>query len=248
MTFTTSVTAASSLFCVAHRGGPLINEARLPDNSVAALARALALPVPAIEIDVFQVEGELFVTHDRRLGHVVSGEGVITEQSRAYLAKQTLSNGEPLPTLRDVLALVGDKALLNIEIKGPNTAPVLAQHLQAFMSEAGTTPDQYIISSFDHHQLFACKTLLPEVRRGVLIEGLPLDYAGCCDALGAFSLNSHLSFLSTELIADARKRGLQNWVYTVNVASDWHMLSAMGVDAVFTDRPDALLAFNAACA
>lgn len=233
------------LLCIAHRGGPLAGPAPLPENSLAAIKRALALGADAIEIDVFQVEGELWVTHDRRLGRAVSGEGIITQRSQAYLAAQQLPNGEPLPRLQQVLALVGDRALLNIEIKGENTVPTLARVLDDYLHAHQGTYEQYCVSSFDHQQLFQCLQQLPQVKRGVLIEGIPLDYAACCDPLKAYSLNSHLSFVTLSLVEDARRRGLKNWVYTVNHEEDWDRMQQLGVDAVFTDRPDALLAFNA---
>lgn len=232
------------LMCIAHRGGPLAGPAPLPENSLAAIARALDIGVDAIEIDVFQVAGELWVTHDRRLGRVVSGEGVITELSLEYLRAQTLANGEPLPSLQQVLHLVGDRALLNIEIKGQGTAPALVEQLQAQLQDQQASAEQYLVSSFDHRQLYECLQLLPQVRRGVLIEGVPLDYAACCGPLKAYSLNSSLSFVTPELVQDARQRGLKNWVYTVNQHNDWLAMGRLGVDAVFTDRPDALLAFN----
>ena len=234
----------SGLMCIAHRGGPLMGDQPLPENSLAAIKRALDAGIGAIEIDIYQVEGELLVTHDRRLGRVISGQGIITDLPLMYLREQTLSNGEPIPTLDQVLALVGDRALLNIEIKGANTVAALKQILTTFCSDHQISPEQYLVSSFDHQQLYQCMKLLPAVRRGVLIEGIPLDYAQCCDALSAYSFNTHLSFLTVDMLADARKRGLQNWVYTANNEDDWAWLSALGVDAVFTDRPDALESFK----
>lgn len=232
------------LSCIAHRGGPQFNQSVLPENSLAAIARALQLGVYAVEIDIFQVEGELLVTHDRRLGRVVSGEGIITEQPLSYLREQQLANGETIPTLQQVLALVGDKALLNIEIKGAHSVPALQRVLDEYVSAHQGNYEQYIISSFDHQQLFQAMQLLPQVKRAVLIEGIPLDYAACCVPLKAYSFNTHLSFITPELIQDAQQRGLKNWVYTVNHEDDWRAMTALGVDAVFTDRPDALLAFN----
>lgn len=234
----------SAFMCIAHRGGPLINNQPLPENSLAAIARALDLGVDAIEIDIYQVEGELLVTHDRRLGRVVSGQGIITDLPLTYLRKQHLDNGEPLPSLQQVMALVGDRALLNIEIKGANCVPTLRATLESFCREHQQSYEQYLVSSFDHQQLYECLQVLPQVRRGVLIEGIPLDYAKCCDALKAYSFNTHLSFLSHDMLNDARKRGVQNWVYTANSAEDWRWLHSLGVDAVFTDKPDELLAFN----
>lgn len=232
------------LLCIAHRGGPLAGPVPLPENSLAAIARALELGVYAVEIDVFQVHGELFVTHDRRLGRVVSGQGIITKQSLDYLNQQTLANGEPLPRLQQVLELVGDKTLLNIEIKGENTVSTLARVMDDYINSHQGSYEQYCVSSFDHQQLFECLQQIPQLKRGVLIEGIPLDHAACCTALKAYSFNTHLSFITPELIRDAHARGLKNWVYTVNHEDDWQVMQQLGVDAVFTDKPDQLLAFN----
>jgi glycerophosphoryl diester phosphodiesterase len=202
------------------------------------------LGVYAVEIDVFQIHGELFVTHDRRLGRVVSGQGIITAQSLDYLNAQHLANGEPMPRLQQVLELVGEKALLNIEIKGENTVPILAQVLDDHIYSHRGNYEQYCVSSFDHQQLFQSLQQMPQVKRGVLIEGIPLDYAACCEPLKAYSFNTHLSFVTHELMVDAQRRGLKNWVYTVNHEDDWRAMQQLGVDAVFTDKPDALLAFT----
>jgi glycerophosphoryl diester phosphodiesterase len=234
----------SKLTCIAHRGGPLMNNAALPENSLAAISRALDAGVDAIEIDIYQVGGELLVTHDRRLGRVVSGQGIITELPLDYLRAQTLSNGETLPTLRDVLALVKDRALLNIEIKGPKCVPTLKCQLEAFAHDHQLGFEHYIISSFDHQQLYEALESMPQVKRAVLIEGIPLDYAKCCDPLKAYAFNTHLSFISPELLADASRRGLKNWVYTVNHEEDWGWLTQLGVDGVFTDVPDRLQNFT----
>ena len=155
------------MLCIARRGGPQAGATALPENSLAAISRALDLGVKAIEIDVFQVDGELWVTHDRRLGRVVTGQGIITELSADYLRRCTLPNGERLPVLGDVLPLVKDKAMLNIEIKGANVVPLLKAQLDAFVVDNQGSYEQYLVSSFDHHQLYQSMHLLPNVLRVV---------------------------------------------------------------------------------
>src|SRR5690625_7911048 len=97
------------LFCIAHRGGPG------PENSLEAINASLALGVDAIEIDLWYVEGELLVTHDRRLGRQISGQGTLLDLPRDHLRALRLKNGEAIPTLEDVLRTVGERVLLNIE-------------------------------------------------------------------------------------------------------------------------------------
>lgn len=219
--------------CIAHRGGPG------PENSLAAVEAALALGVDGIEIDIWQIEGELLVTHDRRLGRQLPGQGLLIEQSLAQLNRLRLENGEPIPRLADVLNLVAGRVWLNIEIKGPDCADALAEQLRGL----GPALERVLVSSFDHPQLAQMQRLLPEVHRGVLVAGIPLDYARCCDALDAWSLHSALDFTSPELVADAHARGLQHWVYTANHEDDWRQLWELGVDGIFTDRPGALCRF-----
>lgn len=222
------------LYCIAHRGGPG------PENSLEAIDKSLALGVDAIEIDLWHVWDKLLVTHDRRLGRQLPGEGELMDQSPRTLAALHLENGEPIPTLDDVLARVQDRVLLNIEIKSPQCVVPLVECLLSHKLDL----EQYLVSSFDHHQLYQLRHRLPQVKRGVLIAGIPLDYARCCDALDAYSFNTDIDFVSQELVDDAHSRGLKHWVYTANHPDEWQELSAMGVDGVFTDRPGELLAFN----
>lgn len=226
------------LSCIAHRGGPG------PENSLEAITSSLALGVDAIEIDLWYLQGELWVTHDRRLGRQLAGTGQLLEQSRDTLENLRLENGEPIPKLHQVLELVGNRSMLNIEIKGPDCAEALSQSLRDYSQAGSLGLEQYLVSSFDHPQLYQMLKLLPEVRRGVLVAGIPLDYARCCEALRAYSLNSDIDFVNAALVEDAHKRGLQSWVYTANHRDDWRRLSQMGVDGVFTDFPAELQKFN----
>ena len=227
------------LFCIAHRGGPG------PENSLEAINASLALGVDAIEIDLWYAGGELLVTHDRRLDRQISGQGTLLDLPRDHLRALRLKNGEAIPTLEDVLRTVGERVLLNIEIKGPHCAAPLTEALLAHCHDNGGRLEQYLVSSFDHQQLHDMMQRLPQLKRGVLVAGIPLDYAGCCEALNAYAFNCSIDFLSPALVADTHRRGLKSWVYTANHPDEWRQLCALGVDGVFTDCPKQLLEFNA---
>ena len=61
--------------------------------------------VGAIELDVQQADGELWVFHDRRLERCTDGHGVLSHQSRDYLASLDAGDGERIPTLWQVMSL-----------------------------------------------------------------------------------------------------------------------------------------------
>jgi len=234
---------AQPLYCIAHRGG----KSQFTENTLANLSHCLTLDVDAIEVDVWQVSGELLVTHDRRLGHSLPGHGRLLDFSPEQLLKLELECGSRLARLTEILELVGDKVQLNIEIKGPDCEQKLAEVLISHCHDYAFSLEQFVVSSFDHPQLLSLKQRLPEVRRGVLLAGIPLNHAACCDELGAYSFHPNINCMNQALIDDAKQRGLKVWAYTVNEADDMELLASMGVDGIFTDYPEKLLALNSQC-
>lgn len=228
---------------IAHRGGHL-DTPNAPENSLEAIKQSLSLGVDAIEIDIWNIQGELVVTHDRCLGRVLPGNGMLLEQSLDSLMCLKLSNDETTPTLRQVLELVGSQCILNIEIKGPNCAIRLAQELTRYCRDTRSTLDNYIASSFDQRQLQQLKVKIPKLKRGVLLAGIPLDNAALCAPLEPYFLGLHIGALDQELVDDAQSRGYKVWVYTANTEKDWQQLVELKVDGVFTDYPKRLKLFN----
>lgn len=229
------------LFCFAHRG----YRQRATENTLQAIAHALEFDVDGIEVDIWNIGGQLLVKHDRRLGRLIAGSELLTELCPETLRGKLLPCGGQVPTLREVLELVGNNAQLNIELKGPGCAALVAQELESYVCDSGASFEQYLLSSFDHRQVYESLQLLPEVRRGVLLTGIPLDLAACTAPLKAYSMHLRLDFVDPELIADGRRRGLKSYIYTVNNAADLPLLAAMGADGVFTDEPQMVMDYNA---
>ena len=119
---------------IAHRGASKL----APENTLKAMEIAIALGVGAIELDVQWADGELWVFHDRRLERCTDGHGVLTEQSRDYLASLDAGDGERIPTLWQVMSLIAGRCELHIELKGAHTAePVAAKVQRAARAAAG---------------------------------------------------------------------------------------------------------------
>ncbi|WP_041523984.1 glycerophosphodiester phosphodiesterase [Gilvimarinus agarilyticus] len=229
--------------CIAHRGGPAND---LPENSLAAITRALSSGCSAIEVDAWYLHGTLYITHDHRLKQLNGDSCALGRCSPAQLQSARLSNGEAIPTLAQVLELVGEQCVLNIEIKNSQSAKPVIQALQHWQATSGGKLDHIIISSFDHHELYYIKQHLPHLKLGVLLASNPLNYAAAADELGAYSCNTSLVTTTKALSDDIKRRGLQHWVYTANHPDEWRELTTLGVDGVFTDFIAEFLAFQKA--
>ena len=218
----------------AHRGA----SGYAPENTLAAMEKAIELGVKAIELDIHSVEGELYVYHDRRLDRLSSGKGIIDQVSRDYLNTVSVHN-EPIPTLMTVMAYLSKHdCMVNIELKGMTCLTPFIALYPTLLNELNFKAEQLLISSFHHRFLLEFREAFPNAYIAPLIEGVQLDntYAALC--LGAHSINLSLSFINQELINEAHAKGLKVFVYTVDYKDDIKMLSNMGVDGIFTNYPD----------
>ncbi|WP_421208789.1 MULTISPECIES: glycerophosphodiester phosphodiesterase [unclassified Aeromonas] len=222
---------------IAHRGASGL----APENTLKAMAKALTLGVSAIELDVQAADDELWVFHDRRLERCTNGKGVLTEQSRAYLEQLDAGEGEVIPTLWQVMEIIAGRCELHIELKGADTADAVASLTRRAEAKLGFTPEQWVVSSFHHPELARFAALRPDIRLGALTANLPLNLALFADELGAWSLNCDVDFVDRILVEDAHQRGLRVLVYTVDYHEDYEKLASMGVDGIFTNRPDRFL-------
>ncbi|WP_028110020.1 glycerophosphodiester phosphodiesterase [Ferrimonas futtsuensis] len=222
------------MIVIAHRGASGL----APENTLAAMEKALELGACAIELDVHRVEQDLVVIHDRWLQRHTDGHGLVHQSTLAHLASLDAGNGERVPTLWQVLTLVAGRCDINIELKGRGTGELLAPLLERAITELGYQGNQFLVSSFNHPQLARMKAALPWVKIGALTTSCPLNYARFAQELEAFSVHMDVNFAEPEFIADAKARGLKVYVYTVDEAEDMIELQHQGVDGVFSNLPD----------
>jgi glycerophosphoryl diester phosphodiesterase len=228
------------LFCIGHRGA----RGHAPENTLLAIDTGMRLGAEMVEFDVQRCGDRLVVIHDPRLERTTSGKGRVDTVTFDYLRTLDAGQGQQVPTLEEVLDLVEARIAVNIEIKSADgTAALVASIVRDYLRD-GWTPAQFMVSSFHLPELYEFKQLAPEVPIGALVCGVPLDFAACATELGASALNVSAEFADTRLVQDAHARGLKVYAYTVNQRDDMIDLRAVGVDGVFSDYPERVLALR----
>ena len=219
--------------CFAHRGASGYE----PENSELSFNKALELGASWIELDVRIVESQAIIFHDRNLKRMTGVNGVVSKQRLHDIQALSLPKGLKIPLLRDVLSSLKGKASLQIELKGPGTGIVVAEELNAAIA-LGWCAESLLVSSFDHAELLTFKTLAPQIPRGVLVYGYPLNCIGIARNLGAVSVHIDLDAVSKERISRIQQAGFKVYVYTVDEPSDISMLREWGADGIFSNFPE----------
>ena len=223
-----------NLLCFAHRGAAGYE----PENTLSSVEKAIALGADWIEIDVYAVEGELLVIHDDRLERTTNGTGYVVERSLAYLRSLDAGKGQRIPTLREVFDLVNRRIGVNVELKGRDTAALIASLIDEYTKQRGWDRDQVIVSSFRRRELGKFQRLLPHIRIGVIIGVKHRLYAPFARRHALYSVHPHINVVNEGFVERAHRRGLKVFVFTVNDPPNIARMAAMGVDGIFTDFPE----------
>lgn len=128
---------ASGVMVVAHRACHAAAPSRgletaLPENSLAALERCIALGVDVVEIDVRRTQdGALVLMHDAKVDRTTTGTGRVADLTLGELQALRLkvdgvATQAPPPTLSAFLRVARGRILVNLDLKedGPLAAQV----------------------------------------------------------------------------------------------------------------------------
>jgi glycerophosphoryl diester phosphodiesterase len=225
---------------VAHRGA--FKAMQYPENSIAAMRHAIEMKCTGSEFDVWMTADDSLV-----LNHDPVYHGLEIERSvYAALTKHPLTNGEPLPGLRNFLvAGMANNAStrLILEIKpsridksrGVEVAKKVVQMVDELKAKKYIT---YI--SFDHDILKAVLKEDPAAITQYLNGDLPPEQL---KKDGIAGLDYHFSVFKKhpEWITTAKQLNLQLNAWTVNEASDMNWLLDSSFHFITTNEPELLL-------
>jgi glycerophosphoryl diester phosphodiesterase len=196
---------------VGHRGVPRVHQ----ENTLAGFRRAVALGVPAIELDVrLTADHQAVVFHDtdlRRLTGTPRNVSDLTwdQVSRLRIRREVrmgldatgaavvlrYEREERIPLFAEVLAEVGSKVVINVELKLdlPRWWPVEIGAVAAQVIADAGLEDRVIVTSFDPRKLRAAGRHRPGLAIGFCFDDTMLNFASSLlDRLPPVS--AHLAF------------------------------------------------------
>ena len=213
-----------------------------PENTLASLRHAIALGVDAVEVDVCLLDDALFVLHDATLDRTTNGHGHYKAMSLAALRALDAGDGQRIPLLEEVIALTCGQAGLNIEVKEAGLAALVVERTLAATATLPAWREQILLSSFDIETSAALARLRGPMRFGLLYEESFDSALARALTLRAHSLHMALTELKATDVARAHAHGIAVHVYTVNDAQAISRCHDAGVDGVFSDYPDRVIA------
>jgi glycerophosphoryl diester phosphodiesterase len=234
---------------IGHRGAA----GHAPENTLAGIRKSAELGVRMVEFDVkLTGDGVPVVIHDDTVDRTTDGTGPVRDMTFDRIRSLDAGirfgrefEGERVPSLDEALRLCVELDLaINIEIKPcpgreAETAEVALTRARALWPAERPAP---LISSFALESLRQAMETAPDWPRGYLIWERPDDWRDNVARLRPATLNVCHEKETPRTIADYRETGLPVLAYTVNEAPRARTLYGLGVTAVFSDRPDEILA------
>jgi glycerophosphoryl diester phosphodiesterase len=234
---------------IAHRGAA----DSAPENTLAAIRKALEGPAEFIEIDIHQTrDQQVVVMHDATVNRTTNGQGPIGNLTLAELRQldagswyDATFSQEKVPTLEEVLTLVKGKKKLLIEIKKGddyyegienNTLELIRKHqaqrwtvIQSFYDEVLTKvwKSEYAVPT---HKLIVGK-----------IPWLPIYFDhrlrwGSLDKYyQATAINVNQYFATRAFIRHVHSKGFKTYVWTVDEPQDINKVTDRGADGVISN-------------
>jgi len=161
--------------------------------------------------------------------------------------------GTRIPSLAEVLDLLGatgspgtGKATLFLELKYEEGPPALSPPRDLFarlvvdLLEEHGFADRTIVLSFDHSLLGTVRVLAPALRTMPLVDQ-DVDLAALAQREQAQWVGARHGRLTAASVEALHAAGVKVFAWTANAPRDQDRLAALGVDALGTDDPQALV-------
>lgn len=217
---------------IGHRGASIA----APENTLQSFGKALRLGVDGIELDIQLTKDRVpVVIHDADLERTTNGRGPVSNILFDRLQELDAGKGERVPSLSQVLDLVGGRTRIYVELKEGARGNELAV-LQSVM-DAGSMGNVTFIS-FNHASVDKIRVLGLDCEFGYTY-GRRVPRLDSINGIGAI-LPKH-TIIGRRKVSDAHRRGIEVIAWTVDDVEEAKRLARIGVDGIITNDPERMI-------
>ena len=236
--------SATSPIVIAHRGA----SAYAPENTLAAFRLAADQGAQAVELDAkLSLDGQVVVIHDQTVERTTGAKGVVIAMTLAEMKALDAGSfmgaqfrGEPIPTLEEVFAEVGQRLFINVELTNYTSPGDRLVERVAGLVRKYRLEERVIFSSFHPLNLLRARLLLPEVPRAILAEpGRKGRWARSfwLKLLAPEMVNPYFSDADSRFMAQQRRYGRRVYPWTVDDPAEMTRLVRLGASGIITNDP-----------
>ncbi len=230
---------------IAHRG----SSTHAPENTLAAFVLAADQGADAIELDVtLSRDGQIVVIHDDTLDRTTNGHGRVDKLPYAEIVQWDAGSkfnpkfaGERVPLLSQVFETVGQRLLINVELKSTTIKTTGLEAKVIDLIRQHGLIERVIISSFNPLALITVKRAEPRLACGLLYspdEPIYLSRAWLAPLIPNLDArHPQANTVTPDVVKQVHARGQQINVWTVLEAAEVQTLTAIGVDGLIGNDP-----------
>lgn len=235
---------------IAHRGASAYH----PENTMAAFRASVDMEAEMIELDItLSKDGIPVVIHDETLDRTTNGKGKVSDYTLEELKQLDAGSwfsyehqGEPIPTLEEVLEFAKNRIALNIEIK----AEIITDEVRGGIEEKALElvkeygMEEYVLfSSFSYKAISHLRELDVDISTALLYEKNQSNNRSpstLVDDYDANAFNCSYRQFSKAWSKELQEHEIPVFVYTVNKKRQMKKMIKRGASGIFSDKPDLL--------
>ncbi|MEU6987756.1 glycerophosphodiester phosphodiesterase [Streptomyces sp. NPDC046324] len=216
---------------VGHRGDPY----RVRENTLASIVSAIEAGADAVEVDVrLTADGVPVLLHDDTLKRLWGHDRPLSALTLAQLGELTYDG---VPTLREALIAAGPYRLM-LDLPGGNEDSV--RTIVGTVRECGAAERVYYCAG--GVAMLQVRAADPAAEIALTWTTLAPPRAVLLDAVRPRWLNYRFGLVSRELVERVHRDGFLVSAWTADTRRSMRKLLSHGVDAITTNRVDALAA------
>ena len=222
---------------IGHRGA----KGYVAENTFKSIKKAIQLNVDGIEIDVFKcLSGQLVLSHDADLERMTGKSGAIENLTLEELDDYLINKEYKICTLNEILEKIKDPLLINIELKGSDTATTTSEIINDFLVKGTWNIEDFIVSSFNWFELEKFRFFEKDIPVGILVsKSMSINEAiKFAKKIDAQAIHPNYELLNEKTIRKIKNNGFKVYTWTVNDKDTIEYMKKLNVDGIISDYPD----------